>query len=276
MVASLEFETPENIRVAYEPAGLGTRYLAWFLDNILVTVLIVVMFFLSILLGILTEGVVRQAAQALQGLDNVTPEKQSEAGVRIMQYLIGFSILVWGLGGFVYYTCFELWLRGQTFGKWMLGLRVVRVDGFALDPAAILVRNIFRVVDQIPVMWIVPFMSKRSQRFGDMVAGTTVVVDRPEKLSSVRQAIAESGTVDARFTFDSNMLKRARPQDFPAIEKILERWEKLTEAQRNALLDQLLPPLVERLKADPPPTEERVIFLRDLLAAEYRRQHRNL
>lgn len=276
MVASLEFETPENIRVAYEPAGMGTRYLAWFLDNILITVMIFVMFFLSILLGVVTETVVRQAAQSLQGLENVAPEKQTEVGQRILQYLIGLSILVWGLGSFVYYTCFELWLRGQTFGKWMLGLRVVRIDGFALDPSAIFVRNIFRVIDQIPAMWVVPFMSKRSQRFGDMVAGTTVVVDRPEKLSSVRDAIAEFGSADARFTFDSLKLKRARPQDFQAIEKILERWNKLTEAQRNALLDQIVPPLVERLQTDSPAPEERVVFLKDLLAAEYRRQHRNL
>lgn len=276
MVASLEFETPENIRVAYEPAGMGTRYLAWFLDNILVTILIFVMFFLAIIMGVVTETAIRQAAQTLQGMEAVTPEKQSEIGLRILQYLVGLCILIWGFGSFVYFTCFELWLGGQTLGKRMLGLRVVRVDGFALDAAAIFVRNIFRVIDQIPALWIVPFMSRRAQRFGDMVAGTTVVVDRPEKLSSVRQAIIEFGSVDAQFTFDSLKLKRARQQDFEAIEKILERWDTLAEGQRKALLDQMVPPLVARLQADPPAPEERVVFLKDLLAAECRRQHRNL
>ena len=276
MVASLEFETPENIKVAYEPAGLGTRYLAWFIDNILISIAIVVMFFLAIMLGAITETAVRETARMIEGAEAHTPTERAERGVMIIQYFIGISILVWGFGSFFYYTFFELLFRGQTIGKWTLGLRVVRVDGFALDPSAIFVRNIFRVIDQFPPCWIAPLMSKRSQRFGDMVAGTTVIADRPEQLSNVRQTLVEMPAADARFTFDSTKLGRARPQDFAAVEKILERWEKLTGDQRNALLDQLVPPLVERLKVDPPAVEERVVFLKDLLAAEYRRQHRNL
>ena len=276
MTASLEFETPENIRVAYQPAGLGTRYLAWFLDNILLTVLMIVMFILAIVGGILTEGAVRQAAETLKGFDESAGPKKAQESLRIMQYFIGAAILVWGLGSFVYYGCSELWLRGQTFGKWMLGLRVVRVDGFTLDPASIFVRNIFRVVDQFPPVWIVPFLSKRSQRFGDMVAGTTVVVDKPDRLSGIRKALADVPVAESLFTFDSTTLKRARPQDFQAIEKILDRWEKLSKSQQDELLNQIVPPLVERLKTDPPPPESRIVYLEDLLAAEFRRQHRNL
>lgn len=276
MVASLEFETPENIKVAYEPAGLGTRYLAWFIDSILISIAITVMFFLAIIVGVITESVVRDAAKMIDGGEAQTPTERAERGLIVVQYFIGISILVWGLGSCAYYTFFELLFRGQTLGKWLLGLRVVRVDGFGLDPAAIFVRNIFRVVDQFPPCWIVPLMSRRSQRFGDMVAGTTVVADQPEQLSNVRQTLVEMPAAEARFAFDSAKLKRARPQDFAAVEKILERWEKLTGDQRTALLDQLVPPLVERLKVDPPAVEERVVFLKDLLAAEYRRQHRNL
>jgi hypothetical protein len=73
----------------------------------------------------------------------------------------------------------------------------------------------------------------------------------------------------SHFTFDAMTLKGARQQDFEAIEKILNRWDSLAVPQQKALLDQIVPPLVERFKTNPPTLE-------DLLAAEYRRQHRNL
>ena len=72
------------------------------------------------------------------------------------------------------------------------------------------------------------------------------------------------------------MLKRARPQDFEAVEKILERWGQIGEMQKEILLAQIVAPLARRLKATEPPEADRVAFLEDLLAAEYRRQHRSL
>lgn len=267
MATSLEFETPENIRVSYEPAGLGTRYLAWFLDNILITALMVGIVLLTVLLGVITE----------KTLQSITPKpRRHEDAVLIVWYFLAFCILLWSFGSFLYFACAELWLRGQTPGKRALGLRVIRIDGFALDGTSIFVRNIFRVIDQFPIVWIVPFLSKRAQRFGDMAAGTTVVVDKPQELSQIRKVLAELPPAESRFKFDAMALKRARPQDFTAIERILNRWETLPAEQRVELLEQIVPPLVERLKVAPPAVEERLMFLEDLLAAEFRRQHRDL
>jgi uncharacterized RDD family membrane protein YckC len=53
----------------------------------------------------------------------------------------------------------------------------VKADGFALDPMGVLIRTIFRLVDQIPFLWIVPVVSSRQQRFGDMAARTLVVAE---------------------------------------------------------------------------------------------------
>jgi hypothetical protein len=50
----------------------------------------------------------------------------------------------------------------------------------------------------------------------------------------------------------------------------------LTESQKQSFLGQLVPPLAARLKTDLPPDDQRLQFLHDLLAAEYRRQHRSL
>jgi uncharacterized RDD family membrane protein YckC len=280
MSAKIEFETPENIQVGYQPAGLGTRFLAWFVDNIVLVILGIVIFMALVCSGVVTDKVLQKVAPPVRdaaGSDAEGKNKSSPAETHdMLVYLLGISTVVWGLGSFVYYGASELALRGQTLGKRLSGIRVVKRDGFALEAGSIVVRNIFRVVDHLPPLWLVPLLSPSSQRLGDMVAGTIVVLDKPESLSGLREALASEPRADARFSFDNSVLKRARPQDFEAIEKILERWSALKDPQRQALLDQIVPPLVARLQVESPVTEERSLFLQELLAAEYRRQHRRL
>jgi uncharacterized RDD family membrane protein YckC len=280
MSEKIQFETPENIQVAYKPAGLGTRFVAWFVDNIIMVAAGFAIFVILICAGVITESVVRDVVEP--GLEagrraaERKPGKPTEEEPIVVWYFLGLFVLISGVGSFVYYGASELFSRGQTIGKRLSGIRVVRLDGFSLDPGAILVRNIFRVLDHLPPLWIVPLISKKSQRLGDMVAGTVVVSDRPESMSDLRVALAQRPAVEARFPFDAGMLKRARAQDFGAVEKILERWGQLTEAQREAFLDQIVPPLATRLQTEQPPADQRLQFLQDLLAAEYRRQHRSL
>jgi uncharacterized RDD family membrane protein YckC len=276
MSAQIQFETPENIQVAYEPAGLGTRFVAWFVDNIIMSVAGFVLFFILLCSGVISDTVVRDIAEP--GRESVRPPGERRPGEvpEVSMYFIGLFLLVSGVGSFVYYGASELFLRGQTLGKRLSGIRVVRLDGFALDPGGIFVRNLFRVIDHLPPLWLVPLVSKKSQRLGDMVAGTVVVFDKPESISNLRLSLSQRPSVEATFVFDAATLKRARPQDFAAVEKILERWEQLTEKQQQTFLGQLVPPLAARLKTDPPPDDQRLQFLHDLLAAEYRRQHRTL
>lgn len=275
MIEKIEFETPENIQIGYQLAGLGTRFVAWFVDNIVMLFVSFVIFFLLVCAGAVTDSVVRDAAKSIQSGDGNgggNPRQAYEFGA----YLMGVFVVLWGLGGFVYYGASELLLRGQTLGKRLAGIRVVKRDGFSLEAGSILTRNIFRVIDHIPPLWIVPLLSKSSQRVGDMVAGTIVVFDKPETLSHLREALSQETTAPRRFSFDISVLKRARPQDFEAIERILERWSTLKPEQRETLLDQVVPPLVARLQVESPPREEWPLFLQELLAAEFRRQHRRL
>jgi len=272
MSTKIEFETPENIQVAYQPAGLGTRFVAWFVDNILMTLAIVVIFFVLICSGAITDSVLRDFVDPARDSAKRSPGEMPE----VTTYLLGLFLLVWGLGSFFYYGCSELLMRGQTIGKRTSGIRVARLDGFALEASGIFVRNIFRVIDHLPPLWIVPLVSARSQRLGDMVAGTVVIFDKPEPISDLRQVLSQRPATEAAFVFDNAALKRARPQDFEALEKILERWSALTENQKQTFLEQLVPPLAARLKTELPPADRRLEYLTDLLAAEYRRQHRSL
>ncbi len=272
--ATLQYETPENVQIEYRPAGLGTRFLAWFVDQIIMNFVIFLAFIALVIIGAASGGLFRdffdQIDDALRNKDDpVDPEV-------IAMYLVGIAMLIWGLGSFFYFGLSELLWRGQTPGKRMCKIRVVKVDGFALDAVGVFMRNVFRVADHLPVLWIVPVLSQRGQRFGDMVAGTIVISDEAEDLAEVRHQLSGRNTAEARFRFDHAKLTRLAREDFDAVERILDRWNSLPSDQQRTLLDRLVGPLSKKMQTDEPPVEERVVFLEDLLAAEYRRQDRHL
>ena len=272
MIDQIQFETPENIQILYKPSGLGTRFVAWFLDSIIMSLLLVVACIGLLCSGIITDSLFRDMTQPTDSRENTIPGQAPQFSV----YFLGIIILVWGLGSFFYFCGCELFLRGQTIGKRACGIRVVKADGFSLDRSCILIRNIFRVVDHWPPFWIVPILSRTSQRFGDMTAGTVVVSDKPEELSFLRKELSKQSSEDCKFRFDHKTLQLARPEDFTAIERILDRWNELKEPQQEVLLNQLIPPLVRRLNTESPAESDRLQFLEELLAAEFRRQNRNL
>jgi uncharacterized RDD family membrane protein YckC len=272
----IEFETPDNVQVGYEPAGLGTRFVAWFADNIILLVLEFCILFGLVCTGIITDSVLSEFDLTAGPRVGNRPGQPFSSAPRVWLYFVSLCLLIWGLGGFVYYGACELFMRGQTPGKRLSSIRVVRLDGFSLEPGSIFVRNIFRVVDHLPPLWIVPLVSRKSQRLGDMVAGTVVVIDKPEAIGNLREVLTRTDSVDAKFSFDAAMLKRLRPGDIEAVERILERWNGLAETRQELFLKQLSSPLAQRMQCEAPAEADRLQFLRDLLAAEYRRQHRGL
>jgi len=78
----------------------------------------------------------------------------------------------------VYYIVPES-LFGASLGKMLCGLCVVRVDGRPLGIGAVVARNVLRLVDVLPGLYLIGGLSvlitTNSQRVGDRWAGTTVV-----------------------------------------------------------------------------------------------------
>jgi uncharacterized RDD family membrane protein YckC len=265
MENTLHFETPENVRVRYEPAGLGTRFVAWFVDQF---VLWIGMFALLIVMVF--------AGASFEVFADLFDDDPASDDSRAMLYFMGLMMLVWGLGSFVYFGCCELFLRGQTIGKRTSHIRVIKADGFQLDAGSIIVRNLFRVVDHLPPMWLFPVISRLSQRAGDMVAGTLVVFDAPTSFSTVRTALSARAAADAQFRFDYSKLKLLSGKDFLAIESVLDRLPSLSLNERAGLLGVYTTQLAKKLAVEPPSLVDQQRFLEDLFAAELRRQDRSL
>ena len=84
-----------------------------------------------------------------------------------------------------YDVLFEVFAAGRTPGKRVNGLRVVRIDGSPVTFFTSAVRNVLRLVDILPGMYLVGIaailVTRQNQRLGDVAAGTLVVRERTEQ-----------------------------------------------------------------------------------------------
>ena len=102
------------------------------------------------------------------------------------------------LGAFVvtsgYFMVFEIIWNGQTPGKRVLGVRVIRESGYPLRPVDSVVRNVVRIVDWLPFFYgigvLVMLFNGRSRRLGDFAAGTIVVREGARRTLSTVGSIA--------------------------------------------------------------------------------------
>jgi uncharacterized RDD family membrane protein YckC len=157
----LTVETPENLLLRLPLAGFGPRFLALFID--------------SAISGFVCGLVLFALIMLLVGIYSGTAP--NDTGLMIV--LIIAVIVVGLLLTSGYYIIFESIWQGQTPGKRVTGIRVIKRGGQPLEFRDILLRNLLRIVDMIPTYYIVGlasfFMTKNQQRLGDLVADTVVV-----------------------------------------------------------------------------------------------------
>ncbi len=85
---------------------------------------------------------------------------------------------------FLYHHAVELAMRGSTPGKRMAGVRIVARDGGAPSAGALLTRNVFRLVDSLPLFYgvglVAVVLTRDNLRIGDMAAGTLLVFEHAD------------------------------------------------------------------------------------------------
>jgi uncharacterized RDD family membrane protein YckC len=87
---------------------------------------------------------------------------------------------------FLYFTVLEAY-KGATVGKMLAKIKVVREDGSPIGIGPAIIRNILRIVDALPFLYIIDMIfisrSSKKQRLGDSIAKTIVVKAGGEKLT---------------------------------------------------------------------------------------------
>lgn len=199
-------ETPEGIELHLVPAGPVPRALAYVIDFLIRSAILIP---LSIALSI--TG----------------------------QFGIGILLILAFVFEWFYPVFFEVLNQGATPGKKMMGLWVVQDDGTPIQWEASMIRNILRAADFLPMLYtsglISMSVSQRFKRLGDLAAGTLVVYK--QKHASVEQQ-TESGVASR----PSPVPLTLREQQ--AMIAFKERKEGLTEERRDELAA-ILKPLVK-------------------------------
>jgi uncharacterized membrane protein SpoIIM required for sporulation/uncharacterized RDD family membrane protein YckC len=218
---TVDIETPELVVVSYTIAGVGSRVYAGLMD-----LLICFIGFIALALGLfaITPSLDRKSSEP----------PMSTAWAFAIVILMQFVIL-WG-----YYILFEGLRDGQTPGKRLLGLRVVRDGGYSVGFAASSIRNLMRIVDLQPVFTYAAgiasiALSKSGKRLGDIVAGTIVVRE-----TMVAQPFA-SAPVVSRNTAAAPTAATARLNDaeFQLLDRWVNRRSSLDADRRRQLTEQV-------------------------------------
>jgi len=88
------------------------------------------------------------------------------------------GLVLWLALATAYHTLME-WRVGKTAGKYLVGIRVAGDDGSAPTLRASLARNLLRLIDWLPLFYVVGIValltSGRHKRLGDRIGHTIVV-----------------------------------------------------------------------------------------------------
>jgi uncharacterized RDD family membrane protein YckC len=145
-------------------------------------------------------------------------------------------LLLAGLPAIVIYLCYhpvlEVLMRGRTPGKRRAGVRIVLRNGATPGLGALLVRNIFRLVDSLPMLYVVGLVccliSEQRVRIGDLAAGTVLIRDS----EAAARALAQIGATVSR--------SGLRPEAAELLHDLLERWSALEVSRRDEIARSIL------------------------------------
>ncbi|MBA1149359.1 RDD family protein [Ectothiorhodospiraceae bacterium WFHF3C12] len=215
----IEIADPTGGRAEVGVAGIGARSLAFLVDWHVRVLLATAIWLLALFWG-----------PAFAGPDSPL----GDSGEATIIWLVLWLVLPLAIY-LLYHPVLEIAMDGRTPGKRWTGIRIVREDGSPAGTGALLVRNIFRIIDSLPTSYalglLVAMLDGRQRRIGDMAAGTLLVYEDRIGKRVVEDYAAISGNTTLA------------PADQELLLDLLDRWSALERPARirlgNRLLDRI-------------------------------------
>lgn len=218
---TVDVETPELVVLTYSIAGIGSRVVAALVD---------------LLICFATMAVMTIATVVLELPLRIGAGPFGRGGSWLIAFLVlaQFAVL-WG-----YYVLFEGLRDGQTPGKRLFRLRVVREGGYSVTFGVSALRNLVRILDLQPgFIYLVGLGSmlatKRSRRLGDLVAGTIVVREEVRELPRVAPVRSRAAAPEAAPALHTQLSE----DEYLVLGRFVERWSALEPLRRAAIAQQL-------------------------------------
>ncbi len=233
--------TPEGVTLEVTLAGVGSRFAAGLVDQ---------------LLRLAVLG-------ALLVLERVVAGGLDASGGALAWLLVAVFLVQFG-----YDVLFETLAAGRTPGKRWTGLRVVKAGGGPVGFLASALRNILRIVDAQPGFYLVGILAvlftRDNQRLGDLAAGTLVVRERKQKTSLPPAARPPSAAPPTDDLWDVSAISA---EEIATVRRFLDRRGTLTSEARDRLAYEMATRLGPKV-AGPPRRWDPEEFLEYLVSAK--------
>jgi uncharacterized RDD family membrane protein YckC len=241
----LIIDTPEQVHLEFTLAGIGSRFMAVFLDVLIEAFLYLLLFLLTL---IWISG----------GIFNPSRTIWWDAIVTLVIFCIN-----WG-----YYAIFEALWKGQTPGKRWAGIRVIKQTGRPINAFEAIARNLVRFVDFLPGFYgigvLTMLLNAKNRRLGDYVAGTIVVHETSDREASL------FFNTPTRADFTLHQAAGLTVQEAELIETFLARRLEIPPEVRRFNAQRIAEMISARLKIPPearPPDNENFL---ELMVREFR------
>jgi uncharacterized RDD family membrane protein YckC len=236
----LRIDTPEQIALELQVAGIGSRFLAIAVDTVLQFSLYVSGFIA--LSFVQTPAIVRESFLGL--------------APAVLAILFGFTIY-WG-----YFALFEIFWSGRTPGKRLAGIRVIKDTGRPINALEAIGRNVLRAIDFLPAMYAVGvvcmMLNRHSRRLGDFVAGTIVVHDKQT------EEVRRDWNVSAPAAAAGASVARMTPEELQLVETYLHRRLDLDDEIRRDMADRIVRRITTKTGLAPDPDQPIDDFLESI------------
>ncbi|MEB3355851.1 MAG: RDD family protein [Synechococcales bacterium] len=215
--------TPENVELEFTLAGIGNRAFALLIDYPL--------WFITwagflVLWSFVSSEVVNLVVRVTGNADTV------ELWLAAIALLVLFVLYVG------YFILFETLWQGQTPGKRLAKIRVIRADGRPVGLTQATLRALLRPLDDFPFLGIVGglliFFSKREQRLGDLLAGTLVIIEEQPATPTAIVLSPEADALAIELPAIAN-LEQLLPDDFAVLRDYLQWRSGMAPGARTAL-----------------------------------------
>lgn len=155
-MSQLSITTTQNVNINFNTANPGERVLAYLIDAVVIYAYYLVVY--SVLFSV-------------TGLEHYLAGKDYWTQSAVYG-LAGLPILFYAL-------LFESLMEGQTIGKKLMKIKVIKIDGYQAGFGDYLIRWIFRIAEVTGFMGIIGLIAmivnKDDRRLGDLAAGTAVI-----------------------------------------------------------------------------------------------------
>ncbi|MBV7441222.1 RDD family protein [Weeksellaceae bacterium TAE3-ERU29] len=236
----IQINTSQNVNLKFQVASIGKRMLAFILDWVFKGAYIIILAYIAF---------------EIFNIDAFLAQVDSFSAI---------AIVTIALSPIVFYTLVsESLMEGQTPGKKIIGIKVIKIDGYQAKFSDYLIRWFFAIIDiyfSTALVGITSFiLSKNTQRLGGIASGTAVI-DLKNNIN-INHTILQEVSVDYKPQFqqvlllsdnDMQIIKThfqdgLKRKDYKIIKKLALKIKEITQINNTNLNDK---DFIERIIKD--------------------------